>query len=86
MSGREVDIGREGAIFKYIRTKLDSCFLLVNTRSFHHAKVWIPKTWWRIQTDDPGRCLGIGPLPTPTSIPHPPDVIHVMNAPRPSLF
>ena len=27
MSGREVDVGGEGPIFKYIRTKLESDFL-----------------------------------------------------------
>ena len=27
MSGRKVDVGREGPIFKYVRTKLESEFL-----------------------------------------------------------
>ena len=37
MSGREVDVGREGPIYKYVRTKLES-----KTSSFDHAKVWSP--------------------------------------------
>ena len=75
-------LGGEEPIFKYVRTNLKASFLPVNTSSFRHAKVWIPKTRWRARTD----CLGIGPLSTPTSIPCLPDIIHVMNAPRPSLF
>ena len=35
---------------------------------------------------DPVRCFDSWAPPPPTSISRPPDVIHVMNAPRPSLF
>ena len=42
MSGREVDVGGKGPIFVL---NLKASFLPVNTSSFHHAKVWSPKTW-----------------------------------------
>ena len=45
VSGREVDVGGEGPIFKFKRTKLESEFLTgQDESSFHHAKVWSPKT------------------------------------------
>ena len=44
VSGREVDVGGEEPIFKYIRTKLESEFLTAQDEYFHHAKVWNPKT------------------------------------------
>ena len=40
VSGREVDVGGEGAIFKYIRSELEASFLLAQTSSFHHTNVW----------------------------------------------
>ena len=45
VNGHEVDVGGEGPIFKYIRLNLKVSFLPVKTSSFHHAKVWSPKTW-----------------------------------------
>ena len=43
MSGCEVEIGAEGAIFKYVRTKLESEFVTGQDISFAYAKVWSPK-------------------------------------------
>ena len=39
MSGREVDIGGEELIFKYVRTctKLESEFLMIHAEWFNHA-------------------------------------------------
>ena len=37
VSGCKVNVGGEGPIFKYVRTKLESNFLLVKTSSFDHA-------------------------------------------------
>ena len=43
VSGCEVEIGAEGAIFKYVRTKLESEFVTGQDISFAYAKVWSPK-------------------------------------------
>ena len=87
MSGREVDLGGEGPIFKYTRTKLESefltsqdkCVVSITLRSGVRNAVECSNEWscalfWQL-----------GPSP-PTSTSRPPDVIHVMNAPRPSVF
>ena len=42
VSGRKVDIGGEGADIHVLN--LRASFLPVKTSSFHHAKVWSPKT------------------------------------------
>ena len=44
MSGCEMDVGGEGYSNIYgLNFKMS--FLPVKTSSFHHAKVWSPKTW-----------------------------------------
>ena len=39
VSGRTLDVGEEGPIFKYVHTKLESEFLLIKISSFKHPKV-----------------------------------------------
>ena len=81
MSGREVDVGGEGPIFKYARTKLESEFLTITLRS------GVRKRGRALERMVLCVVLAVGPLPgPPTSTLRLPDVIHVMNAPRPSPF
>ena len=83
VSGREVDIGGEGPIFKYIRTKLVSyTYRSRRVVSVMLYKVWSLKMRYSTRTDGPARCFGSW-TPPPR---RPPDVFHVMNAPRPSPF
>ena len=86
MSGHEVDVGGEGLIFKYVCTKLESEFFYRSRR--------IVFIMLRSGARKRGRALErmvlcvvwqLKPSP-PMSTLCPPDVIHVMNAPRPSPF
>ena len=43
MSRRDLEIGEERPIFKYVRIKLESEFLQIKTSSFDHAKIWSTK-------------------------------------------
>ena len=85
VSGYEVDIGGRG--------------WCSNTYILTWKQVYY---WWRVVsstlTSGVQNCdtvleqmiqcivLAVGPLPFPASTSHPPDVIHVMKAPRPSPF
>lgn len=71
--GCKVDVGREGLVSKYVRTKLESRF--VNTTSFNHTKVCSRALKRMIQCI----VLAVGPLPSS----RPPVVIHMMIAPGP---
>ena len=44
MSGREVDVGGRGRYSNVYVLNLKVSFLSVKMNSFHHAKVWSPKT------------------------------------------
>ena len=86
-SGHKVDVGgRDQYSNRYIRTKLESKFLTSQDEQFlsrkglesenavEHSNGWSCALFWQL-----------GPsLLTSTSCPS--DIIHVMNAPRPSLF
>ena len=44
VSGHEVDVGGRGRYLNIFVLNLKANFLPLNTNSFHHAKVWSPKT------------------------------------------
>ena len=44
VSGRKVDVGGRGQYSNIYILSLRASFLPVKTSSFHHAKVWSPKT------------------------------------------
>ena len=77
MSGCEVDEGERSRYINMHVLNLNTGFLPVKTSSFDHTNIWTAT-----RLDDPVCCFGSG-APPPI---HPPDVIHVMNAPRPSPF
>ena len=82
VSAREVEVVGRG---RYSILNLKASFLPVKMSSFHHAKVWTPKMWYIAQWMVLCAVLAVGPLLL-TSTSRPTDVIHVMNAPRPSPF
>ena len=81
MSGHEVDVGGEGLIFKYRHTKLESEFLTLRSgteNAVERSNGWSCALFWQLGPSPPYVHL--------VSTSCPPDVIHMMNAPRPSLF
>ena len=80
VSGREVDVGGEGLIF------VESEFLTSKDEYFSITlRSGVQKCGRALKRIVLCVVLAVG-LPPPTSTSRPPDVIHMMNAPRPSPF